>query len=207
MNRETHSVPHLRCSCSSPAALRAVTAAFLSLLSLCFAKVAAAQVTIQVTTTVQGLSDPANCSLQEAIYSSEFKANIALSATRENRFYTTGCVPGTGNGDTIVLPAGGTFQFDHSWGDSYNYIGPTATPIIFSRITIEGNGSTLQWTGSENSRLFAIGTASIATPNGTVSGYGDLTLENVYVIGFHVKGGTAVAKAGEEDWERAAHSM
>ncbi len=80
----------------------------LSLLSLGFSQIAEAQVTIQVTTTLQGLSDPANCSLQEAIYSSEFKTNIALATTRENRFYTTGCVPGTGNGDTIVLPAGGS---------------------------------------------------------------------------------------------------
>ena len=162
----------------------------LSLLSLGFSQIAAAQATIYVTTAAQGVTDPANCSLQEAIYSSEFKLNIAIKVTEPDAFYTTGCVAGTGNGDTIVLPVGGVFLFDHSWGsDAYNYMGPTATPIIFSKIIIQGNGSTLQWKGSENSRLFAIGNTSINAPNGTVSGYGDLTLENVYVIGFHVKGG------------------
>ena len=186
---------------------RWVAIGLLALLSLCSARGSAAQATIYVTTTQQGVTDPSDCSLQEAIYSSEFKSNIALSVAGPDRIYTTGCVPGTGNGDTIVLPSGGTFEFDHSWADSYNYVGPTATPIIFSRITIEGNGSTLEWTAPENSRLFAVGNASIASPNGTVSGYGDLTLENVYVIGFHVKGGTAAAEAGEVGWVRAARSM
>lgn len=171
----------------------AIEAALLLPLALCFAGPSAAA-TIYVTTEAQGVTDPSNCSLQEAIYSSEFTSNIALAATLPDRFYTTGCIPGTGD-DTIVLPTGGSFQFDHSLGDSYNYMGPTATPIIFSKITIEGNGSTLYWTGSENSRLFAIGGANM-TLNGTVSGYGDLSLENVYVVGFHVKGGDGGSTGG-----------
>src|SRR5207302_8667576 len=61
-------------------------------------------------------------------------------------------------------------------------------------MTIEGSGATLQWTGgSANVRLFAVGPASITinqSPlNTTVSGTGGLTLRNVYIKGFHVKGG------------------
>ncbi len=104
-------------------------------------------------------------------------------------FVTTQCVAGTGN-DTIVLPTGGVFNLSSFLdGDAYNPFGPTATPIIFSNITIEGNGSTLQWVGSQNVRLFAVGPASISTPGGTVSGTGNLTLRNVYIKGFRVKGG------------------
>lgn len=161
-----------------------------ALLMLGFAHSAAAQAMIQVTTTVQGVSDPADCSLQEAIYSSEFKSNIAIATTDPDTFYTTGCTSGTGNGDTISLPDGATFTFDHSWGsDAYNPYGPTATPIIFSNVTILGNGATLQWSGTGSSRLFAIGTATITTPNGVSTGTGSLFLENVYVKGFNVKGG------------------
>ena len=170
----------------------------LVLLPLCSAQVVAAQATIQVTTTNQGVSDPANCSLQEAIYSSEFKLNIAISAANPDTFYTTGCVPGTANGDTIVLPPSATFVFTADWtADAYNPTGRTATPIIFSRMTIEGNGSTLEAESVETGppetntpfRLFAVGTASISTPEGIASGTGDLTLEHVYVVGFGVKGG------------------
>ena len=98
---------------------------------------------------------------------------------------------GTGD-DTIVLPTKSVLQMDTLVdGDAYNAYGPTATPIIFSTITIEGNGATLQWNrlNGRNVRLFAIGPASIKTPNATASGTGSLTLRNVYVKGFHAKGG------------------
>jgi hypothetical protein len=99
---------------------------------------------------------------------------------------------GTGNGDTIVLPAGAVFTFDHFWdGDAHNYMGPTATPIIFSKIVIEGNGAMLQWVdhgpAPGNSRLFAIG--PVNESGFAFTGTGDLTLTNAYVKGFHVKGG------------------
>jgi hypothetical protein len=51
-----------------------------------------AQTTIQVTTTQQGVTDPSNCSLQEAIYAAEFGSNTALNLTDPDRFYTTGCL-------------------------------------------------------------------------------------------------------------------
>ena len=132
------------------------------------------------------------CSLQEAIYSSEFKANIAVGSTNPDTFYTTGCEAGTAKGDRIALPGLAVFTFDHFWGgDSHNVYGPTATPVIFVPMTIEGNGATLQWmdrvgASPSNSRLFAVG--KVNEP-GFAVGTGDLALRNVYVKSFHVKGG------------------
>jgi predicted outer membrane repeat protein len=160
-------------------------------LAICFAQYCAAGVTIQVNTTQQG-GTVGQCSLQEAIYATELKTNEAIESTDPDSFYTTGCVAGTGNGDTIVLPPGDVFTFDHAWDeDAHNIFGPTATPIIFSNIIIEGNGATLQWVskvgpGPGNSRLFAIG--KVDDPN-FPSGVGALTLRNVYVKGFHINGG------------------
>jgi len=171
------------------ARLRKIAAA-LTLLA-CFGQESQAQVTITVNTTQQGITN-GQCSLQEAIYASEFKSNIAIRSTSPDSAYTTGCMAGTGDGDTIVLPAGAIFTFDHFWeGDAYNKFGPTATPIIFSKIIIEGNGATLQWQDTfspGNSRLFAIGSGSGPF---SLSGTGNLMLSNVYVKGFHIKGGDA----------------
>src|SRR5690349_6131024 len=105
------------------------------------------------------------CSLQEAIYSAELGTNIALSQTDPDTTYPTTCEPGSGDGDTIVLKQGEVYSFGKSWdGDAHNYMGPTATPIIFKDITIQGNGATLQWVPNvknpENFRLFAVGTVS-----------------------------------------------
>src|ERR1700722_12480764 len=61
-----------------------------ALLTLCFAQRSAAQVTIFVTTTQQGVTNGL-CSLQEAIYSSEFKSNSAIGATDPDSSYNTGC--------------------------------------------------------------------------------------------------------------------
>lgn len=152
---------------------------------------------IYVTTETPGIGTGA-CSLQEASYSSVLHDTvdggahgIALDATDQDHFITTGCVMGDGD-DTIVLPTDGVIKLskDVDW-DAYNPYGPTATPLIVSTIAIEGNGAALQWDpqAKGNVRLFAIGGASIKTPNGTVSGIGSLTLRNVTVTGFHVKGG------------------
>src|ERR1700747_1453249 len=98
--------------------------------------------TIHVNTPNPGQTDGL-CSLQEAIYSAEFGASIAITHTDQDTTYTSGCEPGAGNGDTIVLQSGVTYSFDKSWGgDAHNYMGPTATPIIFTNIMIEGNGAT-----------------------------------------------------------------
>jgi hypothetical protein len=170
-----------------------------ALLCVAFAGSASAA-RIYVTATGPQIIGSGACSLPEAIYSSVLHDTldggahphgIAIDATDQDHFITTGCVMGDGD-DTIVLPTDGVIKLskDVDW-DAYNPYGPTATPLIASTITIEGNGATLQWDpqAKGNVRLFAIGGASIKTPNGTASGIGSLTLRNVTVTGFHVKGG------------------
>jgi hypothetical protein len=98
-------------------------------LAICFAQSSAAQAaTIPVNTTQQGVTN-GQYSLQEAIYATELKTNKAIGSTDQDSFYVTGCLAGTGNGDTIVLPPGAVFVFDHAWDeDAHNIYGPTATP-------------------------------------------------------------------------------
>jgi hypothetical protein len=165
-------------------------------LTVCCPQQGAVGATIQVNTTQQGVT-AGQCSLQEAIYASEFKSSTAISSTNPDVTYNTGCTAGTGDDDIIVLTPGALDAFDHFWdGDGHNIFGPTATPIIVSKITIEGNGATLQLFESfrpVNSRLFAIGTVNDPDfPSGT----GDLTLRNVYIKNFHVKGGDGANGGG-----------
>jgi len=160
---------------------------------------------INVNTTIQGNSTQQDgtvlCSLQEAIYAAEFGQNIALDQTDPDDTYNTGCSDNSGVWNTIVLP-GGTLSFDHFWdGDGHNPFGPTVTPIIFTNITIVGNGTTLQWTGKFYARLFAIGYASVTPSSGVVtgttySGTGSLTLQNVHVKSFVTKGGNGASGGG-----------
>jgi uncharacterized repeat protein (TIGR02543 family) len=183
---------HLMKSLSQARAWLAIATVLLGIFGL--AQSGAAQAVIFVTTTQQGITGSSSCSLQEAIYSAEFATNKAISSTDPDSYYTTGCVPGTGNGDTIVLPSDAVLSFSQFWdGDAHNIYGPTATPVIFTNIIIDGNYSTLQWTGTGNSRLFAIGTVKV--PN-FGSGTGSLTLRNVYIKGFHVKGGNGGGGGG-----------
>jgi hypothetical protein len=166
----------------------AALAAVLALTVGCPQQGAAA--TINVTTLQQGvIANPNQCSLQEAIYASEFKSSTAIRSTNPDVTYNTGCTAGTGD-DIIVLAPGALYAFDQSWDeDAHNIYGPTATPVIFSKITIEGNGATLQLLDRfepATSRLFAIGRGN--GPLG-ISGTGDLTLRNVYIKDFHIQGG------------------
>jgi uncharacterized repeat protein (TIGR01451 family) len=169
------------------------------LLALGSAQLTEAQTTIQVTTTQQGVTDSTHCSLQEAIYAAEFASNTALNLTDPDRFYTSGCVlQGSTPPFQIVLQKT-VYSFNTSWDrDAHNPFGFTATPLIFANIFIQGNGATLQWTGTGNSRLFAVGTASLVDDlnNKTVSGTGALTLRDVYVKGFKIKGGDGACGAG-----------
>ena len=169
-----------------------IVLAIISLLTLGTAQLMVAQTTIEVTTTKQGVTDASHCSLQEAIYAAEFESNTALNLTDPDRFYQSGCVlQGNSAPFTIVLQKT-VYSFNTFWDrDAHNPFGLTATPIIFTDITIQGNGATLQWTGTGNSRLFAVGSASIddTLDNKPVSGTGALTLESVYIKGFRIKGG------------------
>jgi hypothetical protein len=176
----------------------------LRLLSLCLVLLtlssgSAAQNVIYVTTIEDKVSSVGGCSLKEAIYSANLQTNAAVDSVNpdgSDHFVTTQCVPGTGN-DIIVLPTNATLSMTTPAADAHNYVGSTATPLIFSTIRIEGNGSTLSWKGSGNTRAFAVADSSATLPNGgSISGLGSLTLRNAYIKGFRAKGGDAGCKAG-----------
>jgi hypothetical protein len=161
-----------------------------------FARPTSANV-IYVTTLTDKVSSTGGCSLKEAIYSSTLHDSfdgihgMAIDYTDPDHFITTQCLLGSGY-DTIILPTGQPLPvfyltIDETW-DAHNPYGPTATPIINSNITIQGNGATLLG-GSTPARLFAVGSATISTPNGVSSGTGSLFLENVNVQGFYIRGG------------------
>jgi hypothetical protein len=165
------------------------------ILIVCCSHRGAAGATIKVTTPQQGVTN-GQCSLQEAIYASTFQSNKAISSPNPDVFYNTGCTAGTGD-DTIELVPGEHYGFHLFWeGDGHNIFGPTATPIIVSKIIIQGNGATLQSFDRDrpnNSRLFAIGTVN--DPN-FPSTTGNLTLKNVYIKDFHIKGGDGANGGG-----------
>ena len=127
---------------------------------------------IHVTTLLQKISSTGGCSLQEAIYSANYDANIAVKFVGTDPvFIQTQCVAGSGD-DSIVLPAGALFQLADIVDDADNPTGPTATPIIFSNITLFAYGSILQRTSNKNFRLFA------------VHPFGHLTIKKAHIRGF-----------------------
>ena len=108
---------------------------------------------IFVTSLADKISDRGGCSLKEAILSANGDTNFIFTSPTTGFF--TGCVAGSGD-DTIVLPIGQVIFLSRIMDDPDNPFGPTATPMIVSRITIEMNGTRLQWVGSrrrERSRL------------------------------------------------------
>jgi len=152
---------------------------------------------IHVTTTVQGDScgqGPTGgplCSLTEAIYAANTDTNEAVDAY--GNLYTSSCESGNGN-DAIVLQNAVYLIADFEHNIQQGRYGPTATPVIFSKITIQGNGATIQRAaGSPNMRAFTVGYDQVdLNPGGTsnvVSGWGNLTRQNVMIQGFTVKGG------------------
>jgi len=161
---------------------------------------------ILVNTTTPGdthlLAGGPYCSLQEAIYATEFGAGVALDQADPDDTYDTGCSDPSSAWNVIDLP-GGTLTFSNFWdGDAHNPFGATATPIIFKAITIRGHGTILQPAGGAgNFRLFAIGQASISPTSGvlntgTYSGTGNLTLQDIDVTGFKMKGGDGACGGG-----------
>ncbi len=150
---------------------------------------------IFVTTTSDEINDDGACSLQEAIYSANLDNNLAIqrvnittsALTDAERYHevfvTTGCVPGSGD-DRIILPAQSVLSMSHIVNETQNPFGPTATPLVTSNITIEADGTTLQWLGSENARAFAVAST------------GNLTIRFAYIKGFHAKGGDGGAGGG-----------
>jgi hypothetical protein len=169
-------------------------------------RVAAAGV-ITVTTTGQAI-DPSDgfCSLSEAIYSANLDDNkVPNGFTLPLALVSTECAKGSGD-DVIVLQAGATYNMTGILDDAYNAFGPTATPIVLSNITIEGNGAHLvrnnpnrDFAGT-NFRAFAVGSAGFVDPDGDLpiagDGVGTLTIRNLEIIGFTAKGGNGASGGG-----------
>jgi len=143
--------------------------------------------TIFVTTLQQKISSTGGCSLQEAIYSANLHDSVAVAFVDSNgvdQLIPTECVPGSGD-DLIVLPSSGVFLMSSIVDDAHNFTGPTATPIITSTITIQGNGATLKWVNASlNARAFAVGTG------------GNLTISEMFITGFIAKGGNGADGGG-----------
>jgi hypothetical protein len=189
-----------RATAASRRYMRAVSILGLCALAAILSLRPAVAATIFVTTTQQKISSTGGCSLQEAIWSSRLHQSIAVSRYDLGNNYeyvgteyvATQCAAGDGN-DTIVLPAKATLPLNKPVADSSNYMGPTATPMIASNVTIEGYGATLSYvpacyagyTGTPCSnpafdylfRAFSVGAS------------GNLTLKNVRISGFVAKGG------------------
>src|SRR6266567_4642459 len=141
--------------------------------------------TITVTDLTQKISNTGGCSLPEAIYSSEYADNIAPDpANPGNYIIGTPCAKGTGD-DTIVLPAGSVLLMSSIMRDLQNPMGPTATPVINSKIIIEANGSRLEHVqNGVNFRAFAINPGE------------SLTIRNAYIKGFTARGGNGGSGGG-----------
>ena len=88
------------------------------------------------------------------------------------------------DGDVIDLPAGAVIQLSTITDEADNFMGPTAMPMITSAITLEANGSRLEWVGTESARAFA------------VSPSGHLTIRNAHLKGFRSQGGQGGAEGG-----------
>ena len=157
---------------------------FLAIILIADAQGAEAAV-IPVTTDIQKISSTGGCSLQEAIYSANLDSNVAIVRYTGSTpvVVTTECLPGNGD-DIIVLPTGAVLRMSRIVDDAGNPAGPTATPIITSHITILANGATLERTGSQNFRLFTVGSA------------GQLTLRRAFIRGFRALGGTGIDGGG-----------
>ncbi len=175
--------------------------------------------TIHVTTTSPGIANDGKCSLQEAIYAANFDSGVAPSAWDPLILFDTTCEAGSGD-DVIELEAGATYTMTAPVDDPYNPTGPTATPIVLSNITIEGNGAKLvranpgrDFTGLPNFRAFAVGNrpfvtcvsfplieACVEDSDTTMpipgDGKGKLTLKNLFIKGFTAKGGNGASGGG-----------
>jgi hypothetical protein len=146
----------------------------------------AAQGVIFVTSLADKVNGIGGCSLEEAIYAATLlksEAIISYAADGTPNTVPTQCVAGTGI-DRIILPSESVFVMNQVVLDASNPFGATATPMISTQITIEANGSTLQWTGSKNARAFSVAST------------GKLTLLDIYIRDFHVKGGDGGSGGG-----------
>jgi hypothetical protein len=137
---------------------------------------------IYVTTLQDTIGGPSGCSLKDAIFSSRFRNNVAIKSYTPDgivllaTFVPTSCVAGSGD-DTIILPNHTILTLTTITDDADNFVGPTATPMITSTITIEAYGTILQWNGSGHARAFLVASG------------GNLTIHNAFIRSFSAKGG------------------
>lgn len=128
--------------------------------------------TITVTSTAQEIAPftaDGDCSLGEAIRAANTDSPV------------DGCGPGAAAGDTINLQAGATYSV--SFIDNNNGNGDNAFPLISSSITLNGQGSTIEFSlNKDNMRAFE------------VSGSGTLILQDLTIAGFG--GGLFVFESG-----------
>jgi hypothetical protein len=161
---------------------------------------------IFVTTTQQKITSSGGCSLQEAIWASRLRQSAAIAGYDDFGNVTvvdTQCTAGTGD-DVIVLPSKATLSMNCWAQDGDNFMGPTATPMITSRITIQGYGATLMlaapdpvqhayWPCEHNFTVYSL-------PAGlrlfSVNGSGHLELHDVRVTGFFARGGDGGSGGG-----------
>jgi hypothetical protein len=178
------------------------TAACLALLFL-FAGLAqrSSAAIIYVTTLESGIGTGA-CSLAEAVYASNLQASIAINGYTPGpnsqlvylaatpNYVNTGCIAGTGN-DIIVLPPGQILQLNGPIEDVNDVMGPAATPVINSTITIQGYGATLL------ASPFCVPIRTEPSQDGPIVCFrafnvgptGHLTIQNTYIKNFAVIGG------------------
>lgn len=178
-----------------PGSLLAITQLTMLLLVLLACPVSSEAAAIFVTTTAQKISSTGGCSLQEAIYSADFANSPNFAGLPKNQaiqsydsfgnpiYITTGCAEGSAGANIIVLPTEAEFVMAGPIQDVRNPFGPTATPLITSNVTIEAHGSTLRLVG-QNTRAFAVAST------------GSLTLHDIYIRDFKVKGGDGATGGG-----------
>lgn len=151
---------------------------------------------IYVTTLKDEIGGTDGCSLKDAVYSANLHNSVAVTGydptTLVPSLVSTQCVSGSGD-DIIVLPPGAVLELNVPASEISNDVGPTATPVITSTVTIQAYGATLAYVPacSEGSgqppcsdqfaytfRLFAVGPT------------GNLTVVNANIKGFVARGGS-----------------
>jgi hypothetical protein len=183
---------------------RSTSVPILAFLAAAFASPVNAGV-IFVTSTEQKISATGGCSLQEAIAAANYDNNIAIRGYDSNNdplFIQTQCFrKGDVNDphDLIVLPVKATFLMSKIIDDAGdhvnpgNHMGPTATPMITSSITIDAKGSTLQFVPTDEPAHFHelhSETLPVLFRAFAIAENGYLELRSAYVRGFTVRGGS-----------------
>src|SRR5690606_5653620 len=71
---------------------------------------------------------------------------------------------------TVELASGSTYNLTELFYQSESAYSGTALPIISNHVTINGNGATIHWAGSEYGRLFTVTSAHLTLNNLTLTG-------------------------------------